>query len=156
MEASPVVIAGADFQLRNSTTKYALTSVGIHSIIIISHLHRDLPARSMTTYFLVGNGPSGIALSFMLSGNLPFLISDSHPDDMLSMRLRSGINQCLVNQDLGHLAAGLEGRSTNPVSLLLDSLLHPCADIGMEMEPLVEFKKAGVEVSRTEGSGVNV
>ncbi|KAH0815443.1 hypothetical protein GEV33_007348 [Tenebrio molitor] len=94
---------------------------------------------------IIGNGPSGIALSFMLSGNLPFLISDSHPDDMLSMRLRSGINQCLVNQDLGHLAAGLEGRSTNPVSLLLDSLLHPCADIGMEMEPLVEFKKAGVE-----------
>jgi hypothetical protein len=95
---------------------------------------------------IIGNGPSGIALSFMLSGNLPFLISDSHPDDMLSMRLRSGINQCLVNQDLGHLAAGLEGRSTNPVSLLLDSLLHPCADIGMEMEPLVEFKKAGVEI----------
>ncbi|RZB39993.1 Pyr redox 3 domain containing protein [Asbolus verrucosus] len=94
---------------------------------------------------IIGNGPSGIALSYMLSGNLPFLISDSHPDEMLSMRLSSGVNRCLVKQDLGHLAAGIEGRSTNPVSLLLDSLIHPCADIGVEMAPLVEFRKVGVE-----------
>ncbi|XP_044264390.1 oxidative stress-induced growth inhibitor 2-like [Tribolium madens] len=95
---------------------------------------------------IIGNGPSGIALSYMLSGNLPFLISDSHPDEMLSMRLSSAVNRCLVKQDLRHLADGIEGRSTNPVSLLLDALLHPCADIGLEMEPLVEFKKVGAEI----------
>ncbi|KYB26624.1 hypothetical protein TcasGA2_TC033575 [Tribolium castaneum] len=95
---------------------------------------------------IIGNGPSGIALSYMLSGNLPFLVSDSHPDEMLSMRLSSVVDRCLVKQDLGHLAAGIEGRSTNPVSLLLDALLHPCADIGVEMEPLVEFKKVGAEI----------
>ncbi|XP_008196611.2 oxidative stress-induced growth inhibitor 2-like [Tribolium castaneum] len=95
---------------------------------------------------IIGNGPSGIALSYMLSGNLPFLVSDSHPDEMLSMRLSSVVDRCLVKQDLGHLAAGIEGRSTNPVSLLLDALLHPCADIGVKMEPLVEFKKVGAEI----------
>lgn len=86
----------------------------------------------------------------MLSGNLPFVISDDHPDEMLSMRLKSAVNHCLVKQDLGHLATGIEGRSTNPVSLLLDALLHPCADIGMEMEPLVEFKKIGAEVCNSQ------
>lgn len=82
----------------------------------------------------------------MLAGNLPFIISDNHPDEMLSIRLKSALNQCLVTQNLRYLSEGLEGRTRNPVSLLLDSLLHPCADIGIEMEPLVEFKKVGAEV----------
>ncbi|KAJ8928514.1 hypothetical protein NQ314_018930 [Rhamnusium bicolor] len=82
----------------------------------------------------------------MLSGNLPYITSDSHPDEMLSARLRPVVGQFLLQQDLKHLSAGLEGRSMNRVSLLLDALLHPCADIGIEKEPLVEFRKTGIEI----------
>lgn len=85
-------------------------------------------------------------LSFLLSGNLPYVTSDSHPDEMLSARLKPIVGECLLQQDLEHLSAGLEGRSTNQISLLMDALLHPCADIGLEMEPLVEFRKTGIEV----------
>lgn len=83
----------------------------------------------------------------MLAGNLPYIISNAHPDEMLAARLETAVGECLIDQDLGHLSLGLEGRTTNPVSLLLDALVHPCADIGLEMEPLVEWRKNGVEVT---------
>lgn len=83
----------------------------------------------------------------MLSGNIPYLVSNDHPDEILAARLRPVLNQPLVKQDLRHLAEGIEGRSTNPVSLLLDCLIHPCADIGLEMDPLVEWRNNGTKVS---------
>lgn len=82
----------------------------------------------------------------MLSGNIPYVISDLHPDEFLSARLRPVINQNLVKQDLGHLAGDLEGRSRNPVSLLIDALTFPYADIGLEMAPLVEWRNDGKQV----------
>ncbi|GJQ86957.1 hypothetical protein Trydic_g5171 [Trypoxylus dichotomus] len=95
---------------------------------------------------IIGNGPSGIALSYMLAGNIPYVTSNDHPDEMLSARLALAVGQSLIYQDLEFLANGLEGRSTNPVSLLLDSLAHPCADIGLEIEPLIEWRKNGAEI----------
>lgn len=97
----------------------------------------------------LGNGPSGISLSYMLSGNLPYVVSNGHPDEMLAARLESAVGECLVHQDLARLSLGLEGRTTNPVSLLLDALVHPCADIGLEMEPLVEWRRNGLEVRKS-------
>jgi hypothetical protein len=35
---------------------------------------------------------------------------------------------------------GLEGRSNNPVSLLMDTLNHPCADLGLELPSLLEWR----------------
>ncbi|XP_044744998.1 oxidative stress-induced growth inhibitor 1-like [Coccinella septempunctata] len=95
---------------------------------------------------VIGNGPSGIALSYMLSGNLPYITSTSHPDEMLATRLTAAADRSLIEADLEFLASGLEGRSSNPISLLLDALLHPYADAGIEMEPLVEFRKSGREI----------
>nr|XP_022913739.1 oxidative stress-induced growth inhibitor 2-like [Onthophagus taurus]XP_022913740.1 oxidative stress-induced growth inhibitor 2-like [Onthophagus taurus] len=95
---------------------------------------------------IIGNGPSGISLSYMLDGNIPYVISNNHPDEMLSARLGTCIGETLVNLDLDYLSHGLEGRSTNPISLLLDSLSHPCADIGLEIEPLIEWRRNGVQI----------
>uniref|UniRef100_A0A1Y1N9G6 FAD/NAD(P)-binding domain-containing protein n=2 Tax=Photinus pyralis TaxID=7054 RepID=A0A1Y1N9G6_PHOPY len=95
---------------------------------------------------IIGNGPSGLALSYMLSGNIPYLISTSHPDDLLSARLGTINSNSLVHQDLLELANGLEGRSTNPISLLLDSLAQPYADMGLELTPLIEWRKEGNEI----------
>lgn len=71
----------------------------------------------------LGNGPSGITLSYMLAGNWPHWKEEDiskHPDELLSARLScADSNKSLVEQDLVQLAEGLEGRSTNPVSLLV-------------------------------------
>lgn len=70
-----------------------------------------------------GNGPSGITLSYMLAGHLPYWIPErvaTHPDELLRARLENADAQkSLAEQDLISLADGLEGRSTNPVSLLV-------------------------------------
>lgn len=93
---------------------------------------------------IIGNGPSGISLSYMLSGNWPYWNTEKiqkHPDEFLRARLNYSDNsKSLVEHNLIELAEGLEGRSTNPVSLLLDSLEHPCADFGLELPSMIEYK----------------
>lgn len=87
-----------------------------------------------------GNGPSGIALSAMLAGNVPYLKTTNHPDEMLAARLNSVyFDKSLAKQPLEEVALGLEGRSTNPVSLLLDALEHPYADLGFDLPSLIEW-----------------
>ncbi|XP_058837549.1 oxidative stress-induced growth inhibitor 2-like [Topomyia yanbarensis] len=92
---------------------------------------------------IIGNGPSGISLSYMLAGNWPYWSTEQiqkHPDELLRARLNYyDAQKSLVEHDLYSLADGLEGRSTNPVSLLLDSLQHPCADLGMELPCMVDY-----------------
>lgn len=72
---------------------------------------------------MIGNGPSGITLSYMLAGHWPYWNPQDivkHPDELLRARLMcSDPNKSLIEQDLEQLAEGLEGRSTNPVSLLV-------------------------------------
>lgn len=93
---------------------------------------------------LTGNGPSGISLSYMLAGNWPYWLpekTEKHPDELLRARLHHADHtKSLVEQDLFELADGLEGRTTNPVSLLLDNLQHPMADLGMEMPCMLVYK----------------
>lgn len=80
----------------------------------------------------------------MLSGHWPYWIQDqiaNHPDELLRARLNHADNkQSLVVQDLKSLSNGLEGRSTNPVSLLLDNLQNPCADMGLNLPSMLTYK----------------
>ena len=46
-----------------------------------------------------------------------------------------------VRQDLEYLSEGLEGRSGNPVAVLFDTLMHPNADFGYELPPVVQWKR---------------
>ncbi|XP_072153161.1 oxidative stress-induced growth inhibitor 2 isoform X2 [Bemisia tabaci] len=89
---------------------------------------------------IIGNGPSGIILSYLLNGNLPYYNGSPHPDAMLTARLQSAPSPSLIEQDLEFLSQGLEGRSNNPVSLLMDSLMHPSADLGLEYPSVVKFE----------------
>lgn len=81
--------------------------------------------------FEPGNGPSGITLSYMLAGHWPYCVANDiakHPDELLRARLQcTDLSQSLVEQDLMELSEGLEGRSTNPVSLLVCRLLNGIA-----------------------------
>eukprot|EP00092_Neocalanus_flemingeri_P014280 GFUD01015401.1.p1 GENE.GFUD01015401.1~~GFUD01015401.1.p1 ORF type:complete len:650 (+),score=128.51 GFUD01015401.1:268-2217(+) len=88
---------------------------------------------------IIGNGPSGISLSYLLSGHLPFYKGGSQ-DEFLHTRLMVEPHLSLVEQDLQFLSDGLEGRSNNPVSLLLDALQKPEADLGLEEPSLLEWR----------------
>ncbi|XP_072948194.1 oxidative stress-induced growth inhibitor 1-like isoform X2 [Epargyreus clarus] len=82
--------------------------------------------------------------SFMLAGNVPHLkqLPEDLPiDEMLRARLSNlPPGQSLYETDLIELAEGLEGRSQNPIPLLVDNLLRPCADLGIQADSLIEWK----------------
>lgn len=93
---------------------------------------------------VIGNGPSGMVTSFMLDGNVPYLkqIPEDLPiDEMLRARLSNlPEGQSLYDADLAELAEGLEGRSQNPIPILMDALLRPCADLGVQADSLIEWR----------------
>jgi len=91
---------------------------------------------------VVGNGPSGICLSYMLSGNWPYYNGDHIPDPLLSDRVEyCGTEVSLVEQDLDLLSDGLyDARSKNPVSILFDKLHHPNADFMTEEPSVLTWK----------------
>lgn len=92
---------------------------------------------------VIGNGPSAVTLSYMLSGHWPYYkTSQSHPNEYLNQRLteENVVNKSLIEQDLEYLSDGLEGRSINRVSVLFDQLQHPEADFGIENPSTLEWK----------------
>ncbi|MEQ2170624.1 hypothetical protein GOODEAATRI_002237, partial [Goodea atripinnis] len=116
---------------------------------------------------IIGNGPSGICLSYLLSGYKPYLDTATvHPNPILYRKLQeakhlpiteqvensfmfthklfytlnSGQQTLLFFQDLEYLSEGLEGRSRNPVAVLFDTLLHPNADFGYEFPSVLKWR----------------
>ncbi|XP_061076787.1 oxidative stress induced growth inhibitor 1 [Conger conger] len=95
--------------------------------------------RDVLPVVVIGNGPSGICLSYLLSGYVPYLSPEgSHPNPILHSKLQHHPHLSLLEQDLEYLCEGLEGRSSNPVAVLFDSLLLPDSDFGADYpSPLV-------------------
>ncbi|XP_018597732.1 oxidative stress induced growth inhibitor 1 [Scleropages formosus] len=82
---------------------------------------------------IIGNGPSGICLSYLLSGHIPYVSPEgTHPNAMLQAKLQQEPHLSLLEQDLEYLCEGLEGRSSNQVAVLFDSLLMPGSDFGLD------------------------
>ncbi|KAJ8004975.1 hypothetical protein DPEC_G00141850 [Dallia pectoralis] len=91
---------------------------------------------------IIGNGPSGICLSYLLSGYKPYLDPAAvHPNPVLYKKLQETKHLPITEQDLEYLSEGLEGRSGNPVAVLLDTLLHPNADFGYEFPPVLQWRR---------------
>ncbi|GFO28801.1 oxidative stress-induced growth inhibitor 2 [Plakobranchus ocellatus] len=89
---------------------------------------------------VIGNGPSAIALSFILSGHRPFYNGAPLSNEYLIQRLQDEPEVSLLEKDLRYLSDGLEGRSNNPVALLFDQLLHPDADLGVDAPSALDWK----------------
>ena len=87
---------------------------------------------------IIGNGPSAITLSFILSGHWPYYdVNTPHPNADLHQRLMRetcGGRRSLIECDLEKLCLGLEGRSLNPVAVLFDALQNPDADFGLQRD----------------------
>ncbi|XP_051261269.1 oxidative stress-induced growth inhibitor 2 [Dicentrarchus labrax] len=91
---------------------------------------------------IIGNGPSGICLSYLLSGYKPYLDTTAvHPNPILYRKLQETKHLPITEQDLEYLSEGLEGRSRNPVAVLFDTLLHPNADFGYEFPPVLQWRR---------------
>jgi len=93
---------------------------------------------------IVGNGPSAIILSYLLSGHWPYYNGEPVDDPILAERLKyMSRAKSLVLQDLDWLSEGLyDSRTLNPVSILFDRLFHPNADMLMNDESLIEWRHA--------------
>uniref|UniRef100_A0A4W4EF63 Oxidative stress induced growth inhibitor family member 2 n=1 Tax=Electrophorus electricus TaxID=8005 RepID=A0A4W4EF63_ELEEL len=90
---------------------------------------------------IIGNGPSGICLSHLLSGYTPYLDAALvHPNPVLYHKLQEAKHLPITEQDLQYLCEGLEGRSGNPVAVLYDTLLHPDADRGFEFPSVLQWR----------------
>ncbi|XP_058603207.1 oxidative stress-induced growth inhibitor 2 isoform X1 [Onychostoma macrolepis] len=90
---------------------------------------------------IIGNGPSGICLSYLLSGYTPYLDPMAvHPNPILFRKLQEAKQLPITEQDLEFLCEGLEGRSGNPVAVLFDTLLHPNADLGFEFPSVLQWR----------------
>ncbi|XP_072541054.1 oxidative stress induced growth inhibitor 1 [Salminus brasiliensis] len=103
-------------------------------------LHNKEPlSQDVLPVVVIGNGPSGICLSYLLSGYTPYLSPEgSHPNPILHSKLAENPHLSLFEQDLEYLCEGVEGRSSNPVAVLFDSLLLPDSDFGLDYaSPLV-------------------
>ncbi|KAL2084134.1 hypothetical protein ACEWY4_019652 [Coilia grayii] len=104
-----------------------------------SSLPRDSPPT--VPVVIIGNGPSGICLSYLLSGYAPYLDpATAHPNQVLYRKLQESKHLPITEQDLEFLCEGLEGRSANPVAVLFDTLLHPNADMGFELPPVLQWR----------------
>ncbi|XP_072250382.1 oxidative stress-induced growth inhibitor 2 isoform X2 [Leuresthes tenuis] len=91
---------------------------------------------------IIGNGPSGICLSYLLSGYKPFLDTATvHPNPILYRKLQETKHLPITEQDLEYLSEGLEGRSRNPIAVLFDTLLHPNADFGYEFPSVLQWRR---------------
>ncbi|CAF1240254.1 unnamed protein product [Rotaria sp. Silwood1] len=90
---------------------------------------------------VIGNGPSAIVLSYILSGHIPYWNGCPVSNDYLNMKLEQYVKDgSLLEQDLEFLSNGLEGRSRNPVSLLIDNLIHPDADLGAHLQSKIKWR----------------
>lgn len=94
---------------------------------------KDIIPGEILPVVIIGNGPSGICLSYLLSGYTPYLSPEAwHPNPLLHSKLGEQPHLSLLEQNLEYLCEGLEGRSSNPVAVLFDSLLLPDSDFGLD------------------------
>ncbi|TDH14560.1 hypothetical protein EPR50_G00045000 [Perca flavescens] len=102
---------------------------------------KEIMPEEILPVVIIGNGPSGICLSYLLSGYTPYLSPEaSHPNPLLHSKLGEQPHLSLLEQDLEYLCEGLEGRSSNPVALLFDSLLLPDSDFGLDHTSPLEWR----------------
>ncbi|XP_012265442.2 oxidative stress-induced growth inhibitor 1-like [Athalia rosae] len=119
---------------------------------MLEHSHHEQESGESDIYYkdvvIIGNGPSGICLSYMLAGNWPYYTGEPHPgDEMLTARLASESGSGLASNTrwgLEWLSLGLEGRNGGkPLSILMDHLQHPCTDAGLDLPPLLTWHPPG-------------
>nr|XP_012593912.1 oxidative stress-induced growth inhibitor 1 [Microcebus murinus]XP_012593913.1 oxidative stress-induced growth inhibitor 1 [Microcebus murinus]XP_012593914.1 oxidative stress-induced growth inhibitor 1 [Microcebus murinus] len=103
--------------------------------------HPGASSSEPLTVIVIGNGPSGICLSYLLSGHTPYARPGAaHPHPLLQRKLAEAPGVSILDQDLDYLSEGLEGRCQSPVALLFDALLRPDTDFGGNLDSVLTWK----------------
>ena len=90
---------------------------------------------------VIGGGPSGIGASLALAGWLPYHRNGCAVHDANLTRLLQELpDGALGGETIPRLAAGLRGRSNNPLALLFDALQHPGTDYGWRAPCCLELR----------------
>ncbi|XP_014260201.1 oxidative stress-induced growth inhibitor 2-like [Cimex lectularius] len=101
---------------------------------------KEKTPREYRDVVIVGNGPSGLFMSYLLSGKCPTYNGGNHPELILDSALNClGSGRCLYDADLITIAQSVEGNGT-PIGILMDKLLRPGADIGLDMPSLIDWR----------------
>ena len=68
--------------------------------ILLAQLRKLRCDKSLSSCFscCLGNGPSGISLSYLLAGNWPYHTGEIHPNEYLQLRLQDGGDKSLIEQ----------------------------------------------------------
>ncbi|XP_054856304.1 oxidative stress-induced growth inhibitor 1 [Eublepharis macularius] len=104
------------------------------------HTHLDQSSAKPLPVVIIGNGPSGICLSYLLSGYVPYVRRGAvHPNPILQRKLEETPEISILDQDIEYLSEGLEGRSTSPLALLFDTLLRPDTDFGGTADSILSW-----------------
>ncbi|XP_040265379.1 oxidative stress-induced growth inhibitor 1 [Bufo bufo] len=105
-------------------------------------LEHHTSMRSPLPVVVIGNGPSGICLSYLLSGYTPYIKEGAiHPNPLLQRKLEEFADVPITQQDLEYLSEGLEGRSNSPVALLFDALLRPDTDFLGDVDCVLQWTR---------------
>ncbi|KAF6197609.1 hypothetical protein GE061_008574 [Apolygus lucorum] len=91
---------------------------------------------------IIGNGPSGLSMSYVLAGRALTYNGRPHPDAIMDAALRSTLRKddFITESDLSNLAQCVETRvGSSPLGHLLDHLVRPGADAGLRLPPIVDW-----------------
>ena len=119
----------------------------------------------LNLFSIEGTGPSAIALSYFLSGHVPYWNGCPVSNDILNVKLEEFVkDRSLFDQvrerneflrsshflvsfisfvkkkDFEFLSEGLEGHSPSPIGLLFDHLMHPDADLGADLQSKLKWR----------------
>ena len=91
--------------MSNANLVCANAKAEIKDVVVIGKsFFKNVSKLALSTLdFFLGNGPSAITLSYLLSGHVPYYRGNSS-DDFLHLRLSESIDQPLVLQDLEFLS----------------------------------------------------
>ena len=90
--------------MSNANLVCANTKAEVKDVVVIGKsFFKNVSKLSLSTLDFLGNGPSAITLSYLLSGHVPYYRGNSS-DDFLHLRLSESIDQPLVLQDLEFLS----------------------------------------------------
>lgn len=120
---------------RNGCASASSPKLYVTNVLIIGAI---LSSLSQSDYCL-GNGPSGLALSAILSGYRPYFdVTKRHPDEQLDAKLRRNADTSLLEQDL--IGDASFDHSSN-VGRYIDALERPQADFDPSLESVLVWKR---------------
>lgn len=129
---------GVDAVIVGGAKKYLQKTLFWQKSMTLTKRRLSLSLRNLDD---IGNGPAALILSFILHGNIPYY-SGNHHDPFLHSKLKDRPCLLQLTPDLyEHLHTNLRySTQALPVNVLLDTLLRPNLDTGLNDRTCIEWR----------------